>query len=194
VLVAWCEARGLELARASEHDTLLHVELEPGNEGGELVLERDGWRASGRGTLPELGEGAEREVWLAARTPAGATLPVVRFGPGLIGVGLRELGEPAGDPALFALSWARLFDRAALLPLGVVPLAERRSAGASVRVPGTPPPPEGSAGADPGPVTDALLALGALLTASFAGLARLRSSGGWRVQGGKAPLSAAGHP
>jgi hypothetical protein len=161
MLTAWCAARGFALARATEAETLLEIECAPADDE-ELVLERDGWRASGRGALAE-GAGESGEVWLAGRARAGAALPVVRAGPGRIKVGLSGLSEPSGDPALFALSWARLLDRWTLWPAGVVALAERRAAGAPVSAPGAPAP-RGD-GPDRGPVIDALLALAALLCA-----------------------------
>jgi hypothetical protein len=198
MLVAWCEARGLELARQTEHETLLLVELGGGDGGGEdLVLERDGWRASGRGALPELDPGpeggTEGEAWLAALDSAGSTLPLVRWSPGRIDVGLRALAEPAGDPALFALSWAQLFERAALRPAGVVPLAERRAAGAPLQVPGAPAPQQEDERTDPGPTLDALLALGALLAALLAGSLRVRVLVGEHAVRGQARVAATSH-
>ena len=197
MLRAWCESRGFELARATDAETLLEVELLAASGGGEeLVLERDGWRASGRGALPAEDAGntaaASDEIWLVGRSRGGATPPVVRAGPGRIQVGLRELGEPSGDPALFALSWGRLFDRSALRPAGVVALAERRDAGQPKSAPGYSAPAEESAGAGQGPTIDALLALAALLCALLSFLLLARGIGGEHAMRREARLAATG--
>jgi hypothetical protein len=181
VLAAWCGARGFELARTTAAETLLVLELAPSNgPDEELVLERDGWRALARGAgLDEHGDGLgpEAEDWLVARTAAGALRSVVRVVPGRIQVALRELAEPAGDPALFALSFARLFDRAARPPAGVVALAERQAAGAPRSAPGEPAEPGTGAGAEFGPALDAALAGGAFLCALAAFLLLARARG-----------------
>ena len=39
-----------------------------------------------------------------------------------------SLGEPSGDPASFAISWATLFERAALPGAGIVSVADRSDA------------------------------------------------------------------
>jgi len=175
VLTAWCEARGFELTRSDEAEELLVVELVPASRDDELELGRDGWRARGRGALAEE-DGSQEEDWLSGRTASGEALPVVRVSPGRIRLGLRELTEPTGDPALFALSFGRLLDRVARPPAGVVALAERQAAGAPLLLPPSPPSPAG-AGADPGPLLDASLALGALLCALAAWLRLPRGLG-----------------
>jgi hypothetical protein len=175
MLAAWCAARGFALARASVGEVLLEIACMPAGDE-ELLLERDGWRAAGRGALAESA-GTTAEVWLAGRTRAGAERPVVRARAGRIEVGLRELAEPAGDPALFALSWTRLLDRWTLRPAGVVELAERRAAGEPVRVPGVPAPEEGGPDPERGPTLDALLALAALLCALLARFLAVRGTG-----------------
>src|SRR5207247_10880202 len=96
------------------------------------------------------------------RTRSGEERPVVRVARGRIQVALRELSEPSGDPALFALSWARMLDRTARHPAGVVALAERQAAGEPRSAPGEFPASAG-AGEDLGPTIDASLAFGALL-------------------------------
>src|SRR5262249_1824414 len=87
------------------------------------------------------------------------------------------LSEPRGDPAAFALSWSRLFERCAKLPPLVVPLAERRDAGPAVLAPGEPSSDPSSADGS-GAYVDAALALGAALCALLAGGRR----GGRRVR------------
>src|SRR6185503_12239169 len=197
VLAAWCGARGFELARTGTAETLLVLELVP--ESGpdeELVLERDGWRARARGARPDEHEdalGSEAEDWLVARAAAGALRPVVRVAPGRIQVALRELAEPTGDPALFALSFARLFDRAALPPAGVVALAERQAAGEPRSVPGEPAEASTGAGVELGPVLDAALAAGALLCALAAFLLLAGAHDTERAVRGQSSRAAAHH-
>jgi hypothetical protein len=132
---------------------------------------RDGWRA--RAAFPAFGAPAPRdglpwEPWLSA--PGGAVL--VRAAPGRVEVALDELVLEPGDPALFAVSWAELFDRALLPHPGVVALADRAAAGPpSQRAPLLPAAPAGSGLARA--ALDAWLAgLCALCALLAAGLAR----------------------
>lgn len=170
VLAAWCEARGLDLVRGSRVGTLLVVELRVGEPRIELALARDGWRATGRGAAlaAEASEGSED--WLLGREAGGRSLPVVRARTGALRVGLAEMSEPEGDPALFALSWARLLDGVLRRPPGVVPLAERLAAGAPRIEPGVPALPGAGAGTDLGPYLDAGFALAAALCTALAAL------------------------
>jgi hypothetical protein len=115
VLTAWCEARALRLARGAEPGALLVLELAPGDGREQAVeLARDGWRARGRAVhatpAEELAAGAG---WLSGAAADGATLVALAARAGRVTTWLRALDEPAGDPAGFALSFARLFDRCA---------------------------------------------------------------------------------
>jgi hypothetical protein len=178
VLAAWCAGRGLELARAPSDgsgSTVLVLEQRAAEEArAELPLGRDGWSASGRGALPAGGGRADGEDWLTAEGADGQPIVLVRARAGRIEVGLAELGEPRGDGTAFVLSWARLFDRWALPPEGVVALAERVAAGEGVFDPGEPPPASDSS-ADLGPRVDAALALAAALCAAVALVLGLRA-------------------
>jgi len=167
VLAAWCAARGLERAAAGGPGTLFVLELGASLGDGEpLELARDGWRARGVAAALPAGEG---EDWLTVRDARGGERVVVRARAGWIGVGLSALDEPAGDPARFALSWARLFERCALSAPGVVSLAERRAAGEALAL--APEAPAAEARATPTAI-EALLALGAGLCAGLALLLR----------------------
>jgi hypothetical protein len=170
VLAAWCEARGFELVRAPRAGTRLVVEHVPGD-AAAVELARDGWNATGRGGLPAdertdapAVETAGFEDWLAGTGVDGVRHVLVRARRGLVQVGLEQLSEPRGDPAQFALSWARLLERALLAPEGVVPLAERLEAGEARAEPGAAPLAAGG-GSGPGPRLDAGLALAAGLCA-----------------------------
>jgi hypothetical protein len=179
VLAAWSAARGFELVDEARAGTLLVVEVRPDEgDGGmdeALDLARDGWRATGRGALGEArGAAPAGEDWLRGTTRAGTAHTVLRAREGVLEVGLRELSEPSGDPALFALSFGRLLDRCARRPAGVVPLEERLGAGAPVLEPGAPPLPDAGTGADAGPQVDAALTLLAALCAGLAYLLRDR--------------------
>jgi hypothetical protein len=82
-----------------------------------------------------------RDGWSASSVAAGAPAPLstwledaehralVSFAPGRIESALVSMGDPEGDPAAFAVSWAKLFDDAVLAPPGVIELGERREAG-----------------------------------------------------------------
>lgn len=176
VLASWCEARGIDLVRAPRVGTVLGVELRSGASEVALELARDGWRATGRGGDLGAGDGAlaGAEDWLLGTQTNGARVPVVRARPGALLIGLAELDEPEGDPALFALSWGRLLDRSLRRPPGVVPLAERLAAGSPRAEPGELPSSGTERGADLGPTVDAALALAAALCAALAALALAR--------------------
>jgi len=177
LLGAWCAARGFALVRAAAPDELLEVALAPGPPAPEeLRFGRDGWRSSGRAAaLGPRAEGSAGEDWLQAVAGDGAPRILVRARPGRIDVGLRECAEPEGDPAAFALSWARLLEGSCRLPADVVPLAERAAAGAERQVapalPARPPDPRAALG----PALDAGLALAAGLAAAAALLLRARA-------------------
>lgn len=175
VLTAWCEARGFELVRDRASGARLVLELVEGDEVA-LELVRDGWHARARGGLPSepAADAGAFEDWLSGREPSGAARVVVRARPGRLQVGLRELAEPSGDAASFALSWAALLDRCALPGEDVVPLEERLAAGERVVAPGVAPPAD-PADPEAGAALDAGLALGAALMALLALFLRARA-------------------
>ncbi len=171
---AWAEARGLAVRSAREAEAaVLHVACAAGD-GDPVAVRagRDGWEA--RGVASDVG--GDGEVWLSADTAAGriALVRIVRPAgadsassaagayepPPRLVVGWRELSEPRGDPAAFAVSWAELLDRCALPPPGTVALAERLDAGR-----GRTAAPAGAGGARPRTRSTAL----ATLVATFAG-------------------------
>jgi hypothetical protein len=127
VVRAWAEARGCDVRSPPAPDAVLELFVGSSVQTSEqrsVELERDGWhwQAAVSGAAPPTGE-----TWLASREQDLAVVTWragrVAFAPG------RFEREPQGDPADFALSWADLLDRAALPPMGVVPFAERLSAG-----------------------------------------------------------------
>jgi len=136
----WAETRAIEVASTEELGgsggaLVLRLEADPGR--GERVdyeLHHEGWsaRGGGRGLLPRADECGSGENWLVVDVDSGDQPTVlVRATPGRIRVGLDALEEPGGDPARFALSWGRLFDRHSYPPPGVVSLAEREDVGPS---------------------------------------------------------------
>jgi hypothetical protein len=68
---------------------------------------------------------------LSADLASGTPIDVVRYRPGRIEIAIAEMSPPDGDPAAFAVSWAKLFDDAILPPRGAVAVGERQSAGES---------------------------------------------------------------
>ncbi len=149
---------------------------EPEVEGG-----RDLWRARGRaipgGLLASAFGDPPGEVWLASEPAGGESWALVLAAPGRVKLAWRELESLSGDPAAFALSWSRLFDRCVLPPSGIVPLAERADAGASFeRAPRAGEASVLSGGADEGHAIDAWLAGGAALCALVAAWSAGRSA------------------
>ena len=130
----WAEAAGHALVGGG--DAELTVRLTAGVGGRvEATCGRDGWSASG--AWRPLAPRADRpeEAWLV--DTGGAV--VVASTPGAVDVALEELGEPSGDPAAFALSWAELFERALLPGPGVVALEHRLAAKPAFLAPAAPP-------------------------------------------------------
>ena len=125
VLDAWAAARNAVVG-AGDRAALL---VSTAAEGSAFRAEasRDGWSASVdlAGSAPDSDAGGPLESWLS--DPSGRKL--VAFGRGRVDCPWRSMEEPRGDPAAFAVSWAALFDRAALPPPDVVALAERAAAG-----------------------------------------------------------------
>ena len=176
VVEAWAGARGHALERRPAAKTeagevpALRIDRARGAELGSVRLARDGWWLEG----PTRATERAGTVWLEA--PPGS--PVVTWESGVVawGLGGAELG---GDSAAFAISLARLFDAAVLSDPEVVPVAERRSAGApGYRAPRIAEEADGASGGaaspDPrrGPTDDsrpvALLALAAVALGALA--------------------------
>jgi len=145
VLEHWCLTRGFSFTRATDggEEPALRLDLAAGEPPLEpLSVERDGWRLEVRVGLPveQVASPREpREIWLQQ-----GTRELVVWSPGRIEVNWTAFdGErsasPGGDPAAFAVSWSRLFDRAVLPEPGAVSLAERQSAGDPRAALGEPP-------------------------------------------------------
>jgi len=158
IVRVWAETRGLTVFSIdptveAEGPIVLRVEADAGKgERAEFDLRHEGWtaRGGGRGLLPREDEVGPAETWLVVdAVPPGPPAVLVRAPPGRIRIGLDALEEPGGDPARFALSWGRLFDRHSVPPPGVFSLAEREDVGPpGFRAPDEPPPlarPEGEA-------------------------------------------------
>lgn len=159
-------ARGLELVntKPASADVLLALEsLEPGpGDFAAARVGRDGWWADVN-PLPAGGESA------APPAPAGSRVwletqgrPLLVHAPGRILAVPLEWGEVQGDPAAFALSLTRLFDRTLAPPAHVIPVAARADRGPSGFAAPASPPQEGAR-----PATwERLLASGAIAAAS----------------------------
>ena len=127
---AWAEERGLAWGRAAGAEVALAIVAEPAEPARDAAVGRDGWSAPARvGRAPaRAASGAPLATWLAAEVD-GELRAVVSWRTGEVRVAVVALGEPAGDPASFAVSWAELLDGAVLPAEGVVALDERRAAG-----------------------------------------------------------------
>jgi hypothetical protein len=121
VLAAWVEARGAALTHGDDPGASLVVRTSQAVDRRDLEIGRDGWSAR----AVAAGSAATRTMWLED----GDHRAIVAFAPGAIESAIVSMEEPLGDPAAFAVSWAKLFDEAVLAPAGVVELAERRAAG-----------------------------------------------------------------
>lgn len=121
VWAAWAEARGAIVGAESDRDVSLVLRTIESGSRRELEVGRDGWsaKAVAAGAPPAL------STWLEDADHRA----LVSFAPGGIESAIVSMGEPEGDPAAFAVSWAKLFDDAVLAPPGVVELGERRAAG-----------------------------------------------------------------
>jgi hypothetical protein len=163
VLDAWAAARNATV-RGSEPPAL--VVLGAGS-GAPVRTEaaRDGWSASIElGSAAAANEETPLETWLADRE--GRRLVAVETGR--VVCPWVSMEDPRGDPAAFAVSWARLFDRAVLPPPGVVALADRAAADEASH----PPSPE-ALSARPRPESP--------LPAWLAGAACLCVAGAWML-------------
>ena len=124
----WAASRGLAITvgESSQPGEVLFIRSggvpEQGAPDAGATLGRDGWRA--RASWPENGE-----LVMAGLTWLGyQDRPLVRWRAGAIDVAFHQLDQLSGDPAAFAVSWATLFEQAALPGDGIVSVAERRAA------------------------------------------------------------------
>ena len=148
----WAAGRGFTvLAPPGPAPAGMVLELAPlgeGPAGSPVTAGRDGWFLTGMvadvpggGTDEDAGSDPAARSWLGTVGAAGGTVPLVEASPGGVRVAWRgDALRAAGDPAAFAVSWSRLFDHQVLPPAGIVPLAERRAAGAAASHPPTVPP------------------------------------------------------
>ena len=135
---AWAESAGFDVQSSAPTAELRLLGSTRAGEGGERRLRagRDGWSVGLTLSASTVAVPADAldTVWLA-EPDSGAALVLAR--PGVLRLAFHELGGLAGDPAAFAVSWARLFEEHALPPDGVVPYADRRAADAPRSLPPT---------------------------------------------------------
>ncbi len=186
---SYAAGRGLRVASASEPTgsdstalTLLFGAGEPGEPGETHAVGRDGWRVEAQlRTCPAIARPPETiATWLVLPAAGmGEDRPLVRWAPGIVSIGFWPTGEPRGDPAAFAVSWASLFDAALLPRPGAAPLAAREAAGVSSTRAGEPPP-EGGEGRikKAPPPLDAWLAAAAAACAVAAAVTAVRARSG----------------
>lgn len=124
-LRAWASARGFAL-KGDVDDPALRIAARREGPARDLEAGREGWSALGvaRGTAPIQDDDGDLRVWLASSGE-----PLVTSGVGRIHLAWIPTQEPQGDPAAFAVSWAKLFDESVRPLPGVVPLDERQAAG-----------------------------------------------------------------
>lgn len=136
VVTAWAAGRGVAVAQGERSGRLV-VRADGAASSLQADVGRDGWWARARyraGSDPPDAE-HDWERWLEG--PRGSVL--IWHAPGRVHLRLDSLELREGDPAVFALSWARLLDGAMLGHEAVVSLEERSAAGApSQRVPRAP--------------------------------------------------------
>ncbi len=171
----WASDRGLGLVSEPAAAEVLRITAGVGaGEAVPAVVARDGWRLSARLAGPAAANDARAgamRTWVAA--DGGSPRPAVSWCAGRVDVGLVGEGEVLGDPAAFAVSWAELFDEAALGDPLAVPLAERLAAGDPSFRPPAEPPKQGAA-ARRAAVPDPWLALAAALAAAVSWRLRRR--------------------
>lgn len=136
LLTIWAAERGLERT-GDAHSAALVIRVPSSEPTRPCRASRDEWSLEGRsGAIDEAAD-----VWL--RDDAGHALLSLPQ-PGEIVCGLRSVETLGGDPAAWAVSWARLFDAALLPRASLVSLTERQAAGAQATRPaqGAAPPVE----------------------------------------------------
>lgn len=124
VLAAWAEARGAIVGEGGDSLVLATSGSGPRR---DVQVARDGWSAR----AVAAGAPSALATWLEDAEHRA----LVSYAPGRIESSIVSMSDPEGDPAAFAVSWARLFDDAVLAPPGVVELGERRGAGKEAIVP-----------------------------------------------------------
>ncbi|HED66976.1 MAG TPA: hypothetical protein ENJ09_15650 [Planctomycetes bacterium] len=135
LLTIWARERGFELRGGQERERALLIEAGRGaGETRELRIAGGslGWGLAGTGGaggIAELPEGAQ--VWRFGEASGGEAPILVAGSPGRVLLAFDGVRSVEGDPALFALAWSRFLDRWVLPAPGVVPLDERRDAGAA---------------------------------------------------------------
>jgi hypothetical protein len=133
----WAKARAFELSKQpADTDALRILTLaRPEARLHDVTVGRDGWsgRVTGDGNAmlwmtdpPAFTALVPLQPWLTDETESATW---VSERPGIVSVAFTKLDHIEGDPAAFAVSWSRLFDAAAMLPAGCVPLDERIAAG-----------------------------------------------------------------
>jgi hypothetical protein len=154
----WARARGLTTAEGVDGSTALHLTHTTGAAQPAAAAGRDGWTALGPAEAAVLDDPPHPRptVWLEGEARA-----LVSWRPGRIDVGWTAFEAVDGDPAAFAVSWSRLFDRALAPPPGVVPVSERTARGEQVRR--APASGSGAPGAPAGSTDGLLAGLAALL-------------------------------
>lgn len=130
----WAKTRGFVTLDESPDAALRLISIpREGSEVRTLEFGSDGWSLSC--DVVEFGE-LPREPWQAVVVAEGRD--VVRARAGVLELACASCDEPRGDPAEFALFWAKLFDATVLPPDGIS-AAERASAGDAVRHVGAEP-------------------------------------------------------
>ncbi len=131
-LRAWAAARGFAVNGRDVANAALRIAARGDGPERKLEAGRDGWSALGvaHGTAPIQDSEGDLEVWLSAGGE-----PLVTAGVGRIHLAWNATSTPSGDPAAFAVSWAKLLDAFVRPPPGVVPLDERQAAGEPRGVP-----------------------------------------------------------
>ena len=123
---AWVAARGVVVGAMSDRNAVLRFQSPVSGSRRDVEIGRDGWKA--KATVVDI-DGVS-SAWLEDAEHR----TVVEYSPGRIGSAIAAMEDPSGDPAAFAVSWAKLFDDCALAPPGIVALEERRAAGDEVVV------------------------------------------------------------
>lgn len=139
VVRLWASDRGLQFDDADAEVLLRLAALPPPVRAGDV--ERDGWSATlvPRDRTEGGGERLGRDVtarsgrapWLAL---ADGSAVVMADGRGTLALAPGLWSEPRGDPAAFALSWARLLDGALREPDRVLPALARVPMGSPVAI------------------------------------------------------------
>lgn len=145
LVALWAEDRGL--AEPAQEGALVELELRASAQHEQLavVARRAAWSLRGRAGRSGVPGGDERgalSTWLLS----DEGLPLVGAGPGRVQLAIASIEQLEGDPAAFALDWAKLLDASRLPAPGAVAVRERAAAGPSVLEPALAPPRSSSEG------------------------------------------------